>query len=308
MAGGVPGAELLAGREPRPVGLARPGLVPGAGILARMITRYAQRWHLTRPRWVERTRFEPARYTVHHIDEITARTFVQRHHYAGTWPAAIHRLGLFDGDVLVGVAVYASPVQAKVLTNMFPELEPYRQSVELSRFVLEDAVPGNAESWFIARCHRMLLDLGVRGVVSFSDPVPRRLPSGVLFKGHIGFIYQASNAVYTGTSAPRTVLLLERSGTAQLLHERALAKVRAQDSGHEAVERMLVEHGARAPRAGEDMSGWLREALNTVGARPMRHTGNHRYAFPLGASGRDRARIRIGLPERPYPKPSAVAA
>jgi hypothetical protein len=33
-------------------------------------------------------------------------------------------------------------------------------------------VPANGESWFLARCWEMAARQGVRGVVSFSDPVP----------------------------------------------------------------------------------------------------------------------------------------
>jgi hypothetical protein len=48
---------------------------------------------------------------------------------------------------------------------------------------------------------------GVRGVVSFSDPVPRRTAAGdLVFPGHIGTIYQASNAGYLGRTTPRRVL------------------------------------------------------------------------------------------------------
>jgi hypothetical protein len=55
-----------------------------------------------------------------------------------------------------------------------------------SRFVLLDECPGNSESWFLARCFDALLDDGVRGVVSFADPVPRRTASGQLvMPGHV---------------------------------------------------------------------------------------------------------------------------
>lgn len=69
--------------------------------------------------------------------------------------------------------------------------------------------PGNSESWFLARCFRALLSHGVRGVVSFADPVPRRTASGALIMpGHMGTIYAATNAVYAGRATARTVKLL----------------------------------------------------------------------------------------------------
>nr|WTB11197.1 hypothetical protein OG546_48260 [Streptomyces antimycoticus] len=87
--------------------------------------------------------------------------------------------------------------------------EPYTESLVCARFVLLDACPGNSESWFLARRFEHLLARGVRGVVSFADPVPRRTASGVLvMPGHVGTIYAASNAVYAGRATARTVKLL----------------------------------------------------------------------------------------------------
>ncbi len=52
---------------------------------------------------------------------------------------------------------------------------PYTESLVCSRFVLLDECPGNSESWFLAR----LLARGVRGVVSFADPVRAGQPPEV---------------------------------------------------------------------------------------------------------------------------------
>ncbi|WP_242586310.1 hypothetical protein [Streptomyces sp. MST-110588] len=135
------------------------------------------------------------------------------HHYSASFPSARFRFGLYDIGAnepqLCGVAVFGVPVTAAVLTRPLPDLQPYIESLECSRFVLVDEVPTNAESWFLARCFDELLVLGVRGVVSFADPVPRRDASGTLVTaGHVGTIYQATNALYMGRAVPRTVKLL----------------------------------------------------------------------------------------------------
>lgn len=91
------------------------------------------------------------------------------------------------------------PVSTAVLTKPLPGLRPYTESLVCSRFVLLDECPGNSESWFLARCFDALLADGVRGVVSFADPVPRRTASGrLVMPGHVGTIYAATNAVYAG--------------------------------------------------------------------------------------------------------------
>lgn len=233
-------------------------------------------------------------------------------------PATLRRFGLYDrtqppdatdamsvpGAVsppgrLVGVAIFGVPVQAAVLTNAFPTLTPYRQSMELSRFVLLDAVPANAETWFLSRCLRLLREQGVRGVVSFADPVPRRDSTGrVTLAGHVGTIYQASSAIYTGRSTPRSLVILPDGRT---LNARSISKVRAQEQGHEYVQRRLVSLGARPLAAGQEPGVWLVEALADIGAHRVRHRGNHRYLFVIGSRA-DKAAVLIGGQPRPYPK------
>lgn len=142
---------------------------------------------------------------------------------------------------------------------------------------------------------------GVRGVISFSDPVPRRTSTGELvFPGHIGTIYQASNAEYLGRTTPRRVLLLPDG---RALSERALSKVRGDEQGHACVERELVRFGARSRRPDERGAEWLRDALRTASVRSIGDGGNHRYAFRLGVRCR---LVAVGLPAAAYPK--AVAA
>jgi hypothetical protein len=220
-------------------------------------------------------------------------------------PAVKVQFGLYDvsGRLrrLCGVAVFGVPVSTAVLTNPLPYLRPYTQSLECSRFVLLDECPGNTESWFLARCFAALLDDGVRGVVSFADPVPRRTASGVLvMPGHVGTIYAATNAVYAGRATARTVKLLP-DGT--VFHARTAQKIRRREQGHEYATAQLVALGAPRPRPGCDPALWLRDALAAAGARNIRHRGAHRFVFRLGRTRREREEIELGLPARqPYPK------
>ncbi len=78
---------------------------------------------------------------------------------------------------------------------MFPDLEPCVESLELSRFVLSESVPGNGESWFLARCWQLAVRDGVRGAVGFSDPMPRRAVAGdLVFPGHITVRTNSANS------------------------------------------------------------------------------------------------------------------
>jgi hypothetical protein len=56
----------------------------------------------------------------------------------------------------------------------------------------------------VARCHHDLALGGVRGVVSFGDPLPRHRRDGTaVMPGHVGTVYQSLNFVYTGRTRSR---------------------------------------------------------------------------------------------------------
>lgn len=265
-------------------------------------TEWCQRWTNGRHAWrhVADGGFEPRRYDVAPIDELTAKRYVQAHHYSHSYPAARLRWGLWEGQALVGVAVLSVPARAAVLTNVFPDPVPFYETLELGRFVLADRVPGNGESWFLARVFREALREGVRGVVSFADPVARRDAAGTIyFPGHVGWCYQGSNALFLGRTEPRVLHLLP-DGT--LFNRRALAKLRNGERGEAYVARLLRTYGAPAREPGEPVETWLARALPAIGVRRLAHRGCYRYAFPLGATARKRALLRIALPRAPYPK------
>ncbi|MFE9769775.1 hypothetical protein ACFYPC_35525 [Streptomyces sp. NPDC005808] len=271
-------------------------------------TPWCQRWREGKHSWrhLRDGGFDARRYQVEVIPgEEPGKQFVLTHHYSRSYPAAKVQFGLYDvsGRVrrLTGVAVFGAPVNTAVLTKPLPDLRPFTESIECSRFVLLDECPGNSESWFLARCHATLLAEGVRGVVSFADPVPRRTASGVLIMpGHVGTIYAATNAVYAGRATARTVKLLP-DGT--VFNSRTAQKIRRQEQGYHYAQEQLIALGAPRPRPGVDPAVWLREALAAAGARNVRHRGAHRWVFRLGRSRRKREEIRLGLPTRqPYPK------
>ena len=209
--------------------------------------------------------FDPRAYRVAAIpDDTTARAFVQRHHYSASYPAARFRFGLYSraampdergGGHLVGVAVFSTPARAEVTTNWMRG-DPL-EHVELGRFVLLDHVRANAESWMIARCFERLRRRGITGVVSFSDPCPRVLPGPDgrperVFGGHVGTIYQATNAVYAGRSRARTLRLLAAGpDRGRVFSDRTAAKLRAADRGHAGAAAQLVAAGADPPTSTE---------------------------------------------------------
>ncbi|MFI7049061.1 Mom family adenine methylcarbamoylation protein [Streptosporangium sandarakinum] len=267
---------------------------------------WCQRWTERRtPSWRHRSEggFSADRYGVAALSETAAKEFILTFHYSGSYPAARLRYGMWDlaasQPELVGVAVFSIPASRATLTNAFPDLDPYMESLELGRFVLTESVPANGESWFLAQASRLAAAEGVRGVVSFADPRPRLTLGGdIVFPGHLGIIYMASNCLYAGRTTARTLTLLP---DATVLSERAMAKVRNQERGHDYVERQLIRYGAAPREPGDDPAHWLSRQLPAIGARRIRHDGNHRYLMRLGNRAQ-RTRTRIGLATRSYPR------
>lgn len=276
---------------------------------------HCQRWSNGRHSWRHPADggFSAAGYQVVELPEGPARRFVERHHYAGTYPAARFAYGLLarddrlavdggtvDGLPLVGVAVLSVPMRASVLTNVFPDLQPYAEALELGRFVLTPT-PANAESWFLARVWELAADAGVRGVVSFADPMPRQREvldvdeagsivqrTELITPGHVGLIYQATNGHACGRSTARTLAYLPRHGV--VLSARTLSKIRTQESG------------ADSARSGT----WSASALVLAG--PVRiHAAGYVKRWPSSRSRRSATPVTTATPGRSAPRASDAA-
>ncbi len=264
------------------------------------------RWRSRRTNWRPPgdVLFEPAGYEIAEIEKSRAQAFVAEHHYSLSYPSDRLRYGLFRrGGQLVGVAALTNPQSDAVVKRIFPDLVPLSESLELGRFVLLDDVPANGESWFLARIWTMAARAGIRGVVSFSDPVPRpTLPGRPVMPGHIGLIYQASNAAYLGRTRARRKLLLPDG---REVPERAISKMRNMEQGGSAwICRLNLLAGVPLPGQLEGPARWVEQALRRL--TRLQHGGCHRYAFVLGPANERRA-LRKRLPvAMPYPKKGAA--
>lgn len=237
--------------------------------------------------------FNRRRYSVFSISEEVAKAFVLLHHYSRSYPAGRLAYGMFERHHLVGVAVLGEPMHPRVITKPLPTLDN-RTAAELSRVVLLDEVPANAESWFVRRVLRDAATHGLRGVVAFSDPMPRPL---VGMPGHVGDFYRALGLDYCGRATARTLTFLPDD---TVLSDRSAQKIRGGEQGAAGQIRRLIALGATPPPPGLADAGWLRDALEEVGVRKVRHLGNHRFIARLG--GRvTRRRTPLGLPSEHYP-------
>jgi len=132
----------------------------------------------------------PLSYKVVKIDTKTAKEYIHANHYSkGSHNGPSPCYGLFDDTKLIGVLMFATPCSENVRASLFGE--EYKNSVvELHRLHILDVTPRNTETWFIAKCLKLLQKDRPQtlGVISFADST----------EGHSGTIYKASNFIYAG--------------------------------------------------------------------------------------------------------------
>lgn len=128
-------------------------------------------------------------YTVQSIDRSLTIEWLVYKHYAKRVPPIEYAFGLFNKDkVLVGVITYATPVSGNLRQAFGTEFK----LMELNRLCVNEGLPKNALSYFVSQSLKLLPTPLI--IVSYADTS----------QGHHGYIYQATNFIYTGLSAKRT--------------------------------------------------------------------------------------------------------
>ena len=127
-----------------------------------------------------------ADFSVKTIPHQETYEWLLKKHYAHRIPSISYSFGLYDKDRLCGVCCFGTPASSTLLKGVCGEL--YSDKViELNRLVIESSEP-NITSWFVSRCLKVFNNMII---VSYADTS----------QGHIGKIYQATNALYTGLSS-----------------------------------------------------------------------------------------------------------
>jgi hypothetical protein len=121
------------------------------------------------------------KYIVKSIDSSVTYEWLLKKHYAKSIPNIIYAFGLFDENLIIqGVCCYGTPAN-----NHNNNVEQFKQ-IELVRLVINDDMPKNTLSFFLAKTLKFLPS--PLSIISYAD-------AG---KNHHGYIYQATNWIYTG--------------------------------------------------------------------------------------------------------------
>lgn len=124
-------------------------------------------------------------YEVYSVSNFQCQEWLLYKHYAKRVPAIEYSFGLYYDKVLIGVCTFGPP--PRVMNNAESIFKTIRvKTLELNRLCVNDNLPKNTLSFFVGKCLNLLPNPCC--VVSYADYT----------FGHQGYIYQATNWIYTG--------------------------------------------------------------------------------------------------------------
>ena len=130
-------------------------------------------------------------YSIRKISYEDTKPFILNIHYAKRMPSVIqYSYGLFEKSNLVGIITYGIPASPPLCKGIAGKKNK-KIVLELSRLVLKNNKKNEA-SILVGRSLKLLPKPKI--IVSYADTK----------QNHIGYIYQATNFLFTGTSKPRT--------------------------------------------------------------------------------------------------------
>jgi hypothetical protein len=122
------------------------------------------------------------------ISYTETKKWILKKHYAHRIPSISFAYGVFINNLIEGIITYGIPPSPKLVSSICGE--KYKDDVlELNRLVINSKTPKNTASYLVANSMKMLPKKKWI-IVSFADTN----------KSHIGYIYQATNFIYTGLS------------------------------------------------------------------------------------------------------------
>ena len=131
------------------------------------------------------------KYKVESIDSKETYEWLLYKHYARRIPSISYSFGLFDSKNLIGVCTYGKPASPSLCIGLCGD--KYSRFVyELNRLCVNDHSEKNLTSYFIGKTLKLITKPKI--LVSYAD----------VAQNHNGYIYQATNWIYTGKTKERT--------------------------------------------------------------------------------------------------------
>jgi len=135
---------------------------------------------------------------VRNLERVEYKHWIEEMHYAKRMPSISFAFGMFVDNKLSGVCTFGMP-PSSTLSQSIAGIKFKNIVIELNRLITLDNLPKNSLSKFVAKCFHLLPKPKI--IVSFADPN----------NNHHGYIYQATNFIYTGEST-NTSQWIDRDG------------------------------------------------------------------------------------------------
>jgi hypothetical protein len=119
-----------------------------------------------------------------------ATPWILQKHYAKRLPSISYAFGLYDSGELIGIVTYGMPASNQLCEGVCG-VENKSKVIELNRLCLQHNTKNEA-SFLVANSIKQLPKPMI--IVSYADSA----------QGHIGYVYQATNFLFTGTTKERT--------------------------------------------------------------------------------------------------------
>jgi len=134
------------------------------------------------------------------IEYKIAKEFIEKHHYSHSCPKITLALGFYYKDQLATVIVYGQP-SGRNLAKSIWDGGNEKECWELLRLFSFDWCPKNTESFCIGQSFKYLREYHpeIKVLVSYADSN----------YGHCGYIYQATNWIYTGIGSNERTLFID---------------------------------------------------------------------------------------------------
>ena len=131
------------------------------------------------------------KYEVRPIQSWECKEWLLEKHYAKRIPSISWAFGLYTSGQVCGILTVGKPPSPSLCVGICGE--EYEEFVfELNRLVVNEGLEKNVLSYFVGQVLKQWKDDLI--LVSYADSA----------QGHHGYIYQATNWLYTGATTPRT--------------------------------------------------------------------------------------------------------
>ena len=131
------------------------------------------------------------KYKVLSIESSQTYDWLLHKHYAKRIPSISFAFGLYEDQILKGVLTIGKPASPSLCDGICGK-DFSKYVYELNRLCVDDNLEKNTLSFFVGKCLKLIPDNMI--LVSYADTI----------MNHHGYIYQATNWIYTGSTKERT--------------------------------------------------------------------------------------------------------